>query len=162
MGQRRRHDPVLKHELDPAEKAAVRSMRDVLGYEAGHVNPRLGLGDMTDPEISKVAQAAVSGWIVQRSRDLVGDRIFDEHEFLATGEVPEPMELGPCSFALPALGEWLEKQGLADVAMQNWRKADILLFVWTAWDLVQRAHTIRDERPGPSPLASDLNVSGPC
>lgn len=146
---------IVQHEKDAAEEAAVRSMRDMLGYEAGYINPRVGLGNMSEPEIAKLAQAAVSGWIVQRSRDLVGDRIFDTNEFLATGEVPEPVDLGPVAFALPALGELVEKMGLADVAIENWRKADITLFVWTAWDLVQRAHTIRDERPGPAPITED-------
>ena len=145
-------------ERDAAEEAAVRSMRDMLGYEAGCINPRIGLGDMSEYEIAKIAQAAVSGWQVQRSRDLVGDRIFDEAEFMATGEVPEPHELGPVAFALPALADLVEKMELGDVTLVNWRKADITLFVWTAWDLVQRAHTIRDERPGPSLTEEDYRL----
>ena len=155
MGRRATIPP---RERDAAEEAAIRSVRDMLGYETGYVNPRLGLGDMSEFELAKIVQAAVSGWQVQRSRDLVGDRIFDEAEFMATGEVPEPYELGPVAFALPAMADWLEKMELGDVAFINWRKSDATTFAWTVWDLVQRAHTIRDERPGPSPVEEDSRM----
>ncbi len=143
-------------ERDAAEEAAIRSVRDMLGYETGYVNPRLGIGDMSELEMRKIVQAAVSGWQVQRSRDLVGDRIFDEHEFMATGEIPEPYELGPVAFALPAMADWLEKMELGGVAFINWRKSDATTFAWTVWDLVQRANTIRDERPSTASDVDDL------
>ena len=152
-GDRQKIEP---RERDLAEEAAVKSMRAMLGYEAGYINPRVGLGNMSEHEIAKIAQAAVSGWQVERSRQLVGDRIFDEAEFAATGEIPEPFELGPCSFALNGLGDLIEKMGLTDKPIGTWCKDDILIFVWTAWDLVQRAHTIRDERPGPSPVEEEV------
>jgi hypothetical protein len=140
-----------------AYAAAVDLAKTCLGTETGEVNPNSRLGTLSDWEWSKLAYSMVSGWICARSRQLTIERFGDETFFLATGEVPEPKELGTCATTLPALGELVEKLGLTAVPIGNWSKGQMLLFIWTAAELIEEARTGRDERPG---SVADLVMGG--
>jgi len=151
-----RVERISNSERAAAISAANRHMDLVIGEGTGFVSPNARVGSLSDYERFKLVEAIVGGWIVERSRQLTQDRLTDESFFLATGEVPEPMELGVCAVALPALGDLVEKLGLTDKPIGAWSKNDILLFVWTAAELVNEARTAKDERPGPVELTPEL------
>ncbi len=141
---------LIDHEqAEAAYNNAVSLARDLVRPEAHYLSPNAKLGSLSEAEWRKLALAIVSGWIQMRSRQLTEERFFDEQYFLATGEVPEPFELGACATVLPALGDFVEKLGVTDKPIGDWSKDQILHFVWTAFELVEEARTSRDERPGP-------------
>ena len=128
--------------------AAIAMAREVIKDErgGGFVAPSTRLDMLSDWQMNKLAEAFISGWIIERGRLLTKDRL-NEQRFLAMGEEPEPYTLGVCQAVLPDLGDFVEKRKLADLPIGAWSKTDITLFVrWTA-DLVAWAETQRDERP---------------
>lgn len=138
---------ITGEEREAAYYAAIEMAKTCLGTEPGEVNPNARLGTLSDSEWQKLAYSMVSGWICARSRQLTIERFGDETFFLATGEVPEPQELGICATTLPALGDLVEKMGLSSVPVTDWAKGKVLLFIWTAAELIEDARTRRDERP---------------
>lgn len=152
---------ISNDERSEAIASAQRHMDFVLGMGTGMVNPNAKVGSLSYMEKRKLVEAIVSGWIVERSRQLVADRL-NEAFFLATGDAPEPFELGPCAAALPALGNLAEKMGLVDLPLGAWSKDQILQFIFTATELVSEARAARDERPGPMPneIPGDVMMAG--
>lgn len=141
---------VTTQERAESALAAVEMARGIIGEGRGFVPPNARVGTLSDWEWQQIAVAAVSGWVAERSRQLGADRVIDERFFLATGEMPEPYDLGVCALALPALGDLVEKLGLGNKAIGEWRREHVLLFVWTAAELVAEARARNDERPEPS------------
>lgn len=127
--------------------AAVNMARDMVRDGSGYLSPRSMLGSMSQYEWDKLAEAIVSGWIIERSRQLTGSRFTQEAAFLAMGEDPEPAGLGHCAAILPALGELCEARGLTGKPIGDWSKMDVLIFVWNIADMMTRATVARDERP---------------
>jgi len=140
---------ITGQEREAAISAAVAHAQFMIGPGRGFVSPYAKLGLLSDFKWRKIAEGVVSGWIVERSRQLTAERVTNEAMFLATGAVPEPMELGTCAVALPALGDLVENLGLAERPIGAWSKDDVLLFVWTAAEIVAEVRTARDERPSP-------------
>lgn len=138
---------------------AIELAKTAIGTERGYVSPNARIGTLSDFEWEKVAMGAVSGWVAERSRQ-VGSRFLDEQYLLATGEVPEPYELGIASLILPGLGDLIERLGLADKAIGEWSRDDICLFVWTAADMLNTARARNDERPAPADDGPDVLMAG--
>jgi hypothetical protein len=138
---------ITMDERAAAIEAAVSHAQLAIGERRGVVSPQARIGSLSAFEWQKLVEAIVSGWIIERSRQLAADRLPDEIAILAMGSAPEPRELGTCASILPVLGDFVEKAGLGDTPIGNWSREDILHFVWTAADLVERASTLRDERP---------------
>lgn len=138
-------------EREMAYSAAIAMAKECIGPDDDLMllNANAKLGTLSDQEWRKLAHAMVSGWICARSRQLTVERFGDETFFLATGEVPEAVELGTCESTLPALGDLVEKLGLGSKPINDWMKGQVLLFIWTAAELVEQARVARDERPGP-------------
>jgi hypothetical protein len=136
--------------------AAICFARDVVRDEAYYLKPASRLGSLSEFEWEKLAEAIISGWIIERSKQLTGERFGHEHAFLAMGQDPEPAGLGHCAVTLPALGQFVEDRGLTDKPIGDWSKMDVLLFVWNAADMVLRATEMRDERPSQLPAKSVL------
>jgi|SRR5215218_669638 len=128
--------------------AAVDMARTAIGSQEHHVRQEARIGELSLFEWDKLASALVSGWIIERSRQLVAERLGDEPEFLALGETPEPYDLGTVAAVLGPLADLIEKAGLSDRPIGAWSKHEVCLFVWTATELVLEARTKRDERPG--------------
>lgn len=122
--------------------AAVDMAKGVVREERNYVNPETKVGKLSLFEWDKLASAMVSGWIIARATQVVGELIEDPDVFLATGEIPEPADLGLCASVLPNLGELVEKMGLTDKTIGAWSKHDVCMFVWNAVELV---NGIRDE-----------------
>ena len=138
---------ITGQEREAAIAAAVAHAQFTIGPGRGFVSPNATISSLSDFEWRKIAEGVVSGWIVERSRQLTAERVTNEAMFLAMGTVPEPMELGTCAVALPALGDLVEKLGLAGTPIGAWSKDDVVLFVWTAAEVVSEVRTARDERP---------------
>jgi hypothetical protein len=153
---------ITNDERAEAIASAIDFAQSQLGDGSGFVSRNVRLGSLSRYEWNKLAEGFVSGWIIARSKQLTRDRFADEAFFLATGEVPEPSELGVCAAALPELGDLVEKLGLADQPVGAWSREQILIFVWTAAELVLEARTAKDERPGPMPreLEDDVLMAG--
>jgi hypothetical protein len=133
--------------VSPADRlecyaAAVDMVKESIKDERNYVNPETKVGNLSLFEWDKLASAMVSGWIIARSTQVVGELVEDPDIFLATGEIPEPRELGVVASVLPALGEFVEKMGLTDKTIGAWSKDDICMFVWNAVELVNR---VREE-----------------
>jgi hypothetical protein len=127
--------------VSPADRlecfaAAVDMARGVVRDERNYVDPETKVGKLSLFHWDKLASAMVSGWIIARSTQVVGELIEDPNVFLATGEIPEPRELGLCASILPALGEFVDKMDLTDKTIGAWSKHDICMFVWNAVELV--------------------------
>lgn len=137
-------------ERTAAYAAAVDLAMTALGEERGYINPRTRICDLSLWEWDKLANGMVSGWIIERSRQVVSERITDDAEILKTFEEPEPFELGAAAVALPTLGNFIADKGLNEKPIGAWSKTEILQFVHLAARLVNAAETARDERPGPA------------
>lgn len=128
--------------------AAVDMAQSAIACERNFVNPETKIGRLSLPEWDKLASAMVSGWIIARSTQVVGELIEDPNVFLATGEFPEPRELGLCAAILPALGEFVEKMDLTDRPIGLWSKHDVCMFVWNAVQLLNGVTLEYDKRHG--------------
>jgi len=140
---------ITNDERAEAYAEAVAYGKLLLGQGDGYLNPNSKFGTLSDFEWNKLTTAVVSGWIVARSKQLTAERFWEEESFLAMGEVPEPVQLGVVAAILPGLGDFVAKMNMTDRPIGEWTKEEILLFVWTAAELVNDARTARDERPGP-------------
>lgn len=116
--------------------AAVDMAKGVVRDERNYVHPETRVGSLSLFDWDKLASAMVSGWIIARSTQVAGELIENPDVFLATGEIPEPRDLGLCASVLPALGELVEKMGLTDKTIGSWSKHDVCMFVWNAAELV--------------------------
>jgi hypothetical protein len=137
--------------VSPADRlecfaAAVDMAKCVVKDEVHCIKPTTLIRNLSLFEWDKLASAMVSGWIIARSAQVVGELIEDPNVFLATGETPEPRELGLCATVLPALGEFVEKMGLTDKTIGAWSKDDICMFVWNAVELVNGVRKEYDRR----------------
>lgn len=146
---------------DLALKAAMDMARQCVGEDrqGGVIPALLPLSRFSDYHWQKVAEACVSGWIVERSRQLTRERLGDESTFLAFGEEPEPATLGPVAAVLPQLGDFVERRGLADKPVGAWGREDIILFARWCADLIAWAETARDERPT-DPAVNEVLMAG--
>jgi hypothetical protein len=140
---------ITAEERFAAYAAAIDMAKGLLSEEANHVHPMSKIGELSPWEWDKLASALVSGWIIERSRQITAERFWLDESFLTTGEDIEPSELGPCAAILPALGSFVESEGLSDVALGSWPKLKVVKFIALAVSLVERAKVTRDERPGP-------------
>lgn len=138
---------------------AVQMAQAALGEGAGYVSPNARIGTLSSWEWEKVAMGAVSGWVAERSRQ-VGERFLDEQYLLATGELPEPYELGLTALVLPGLGELVEGMGLTDRAIGAWSRDEICTFVWTCAQMLNEARARNDERPEPAADQPELLMAG--
>jgi hypothetical protein len=141
---------ITAEERFAAYAAAIAMAKGLLSEESNYVHPKSRIGELSPLEWDKLASALVSGWIIERSRQITAERFWLDESFLSTGEDSEPAELGPCAAVLPALGGFVESEGLSDMAMGSWPKLKVLRFVALAASLVERAKVARDERPGPA------------
>lgn len=137
--------------VSPADRlecfaAAVDMVKEAIKDERHYVNPETKVGNLSLFDWDKLASAMVSGWIIARSTQVVGELIEDPNTFLATGEIPEPRELGIVASVLPALGELVERMGLTDKVIGVWSKHDICVFVWNATELVNGVMSEYDRR----------------
>lgn len=139
--------------------SAVDMVRRVIGDEpgGGFVPPTIRLCDLRDWHWHKIVEAVTSGWIIERSRQITIDR-FNEPNFLAMNEEPEPFSLGAVQAILPELGQFVESMGLKG-PIHTWSKLEITLFVRRAADLAAYAETVRDERPT-DPQAGEILMAG--
>ena len=136
-------------EREAAITAAIAMARDVIGDSrgGGMVPPSARLEALSDWQWRKLAEAVVSGWIIERSRQLTAERFACEDAFLAMGHEPEPASLGPCAAILRPLGDFVEKRGLsAKPSAPGAARTSCSSPGWTT-DLVTWAETARDERP---------------
>jgi hypothetical protein len=122
--------------------AAVDMVKEAIRDERHFVNPETKVGNLSLFDWDKLASAMVSGWIIARSTQVAGELIDDPNVFLATGEIPEPRDLGVCASVLPTLGELVEKMGLTDKTIGSWSKHDVCMFIWNAVELV---NSVRDQ-----------------
>lgn len=138
-------------ELERAEaySAALYMAKSVIREDRNAVHPNAKIGSLSDNEWRMLVEAIVSGWIIHRSKQLSSDLVLDGDEVMATGEVPEPQELGVASLALRPLGDLVEGMGLSDVPIGRWSKQQILLFIWTATELVNEARAKTAIQPPP-------------
>lgn len=139
-------------ERDAALVAAVSAARRVIGYGEGYIASASKLGSLSDMEWDKLVGAIIAGWATCRAEQLTGERLYDDSYFYATGQYPEPTEIGTCAHALKALGDLVERLGLTDQPIGEWSREHVLMFVFNAAELVIEARTARDERPGPSDM----------
>ncbi len=152
-------------QIRPDEKASciafsIELAKSAIGQERGFVSPSARLGTLSDWEWEKVVMGAMSGWIAERSRQVTSDRLFDEGVFLATGEVPEPYELGLAANVLPGLGDLIERLGLTDKPIGAWSRDEVCLFVWTCADMLNNARARNDERPQSGDDVPDYAMAG--
>lgn len=138
---------ITEAEATACYRHAVDLAKTCIRDERGYISPNARISTLSDWEWRKLAVAHISGWIQERAAQVTIERVFQEEYFLATGEIPEPSDLATAMAALPALGDFIEKLGLADRPIGDWSKQDITLFVWTAFDLVREAQANRLERP---------------
>lgn len=138
---------------------AIEMAQSVIGAGPGFVSPSARIGTLSNFEWDKIAMAAVSGWVAERSRQ-VGARFLDEQYLLATGEVPPPYELGLAALVLPGLGDLVERLGLSEKPVGQWSRNEVCLFVWTAADMLNGVRARNDERPEPSEDGLDLLMAG--
>jgi hypothetical protein len=141
----------VKPIVSPADRlecyaAAVDMAKGIVGSERNYVNPEKKVGSLSLFDWDKLASAMVSGWIIARSTQVVGELIEDPNLFLATGEIPESRELGLVASVLPSLGEFVEKMGLTDKAIGAWSKHDVCMFIWNAVELVNEVRSEYDKR----------------
>lgn len=127
---------------------AIQLAQEGIRAETGFVHPKTPVGELSPWEWGKIAQSLISGWIVERSKQMSLDRGYQEPEFLAMGEEPEPFEVGAFGAILPQLADFIESRGLSDQPIGGWGKLDILHFLWLASKLKADADTARHERPG--------------
>src|SRR5215213_2780931 len=127
-----------------AMASAIDLGKAMIGRDPGFIHPNARVGSLSEFEWQKLAEAIVAGWIQARSGQLIEER-FREEAFLTVGSIPEPYELATCSFVLSALGGLVGHMGLTDVPIGRWDKQDVLLFVWSATELVNSARVARDE-----------------
>src|SRR4051794_6360875 len=137
---------ITGHEREAAIAAVVAHAQFTIGPGRGFVSPNATISSLSDFEWRKIAEGVVSGWIVERSRQLTAVSETNEAMILAIGTVHLPMELGTFAVALAALGDLGEKRGLAGPPIGAWSKDDMLLFVWTAAEVVSEVCTAQDER----------------
>lgn len=138
---------ILHEEREAAYAAAVAAFDDVVGHGAGYVHPMSRVEKLSTHEKRKIAEALISAWICERSRQLSAERICDEKAFLAEGSDPEPAALGHVASLLPAIGELVEARGIGELPINDLPKAEILLLFYNVADMATRAGIDRDERP---------------
>jgi hypothetical protein len=141
----------VKPTVSPADRlecfaAAVDMGKGVVREERNYVNPETKVGKLSLFDWDKLASAMVSGWIIARSTQVVGELIEDPNVFLATGEIPEPRDLGLVASVLPSLGEFVDKMGLTDKTIGAWSRDDICMFVWNAAELINGVRAEYDRR----------------
>ena len=151
---------ISQKERADAFSFAIDMARTAIGEQRGFVSPNARVGTLSNFEWEKIACGAVSGWVAERSRQVGADRILDEEFLLATGEVPEPYELGIAALVLPSLGDLVEKMGLSDQPIGAWSRDEITLFVWTAADLMNEARARNHERPEPAADGPNFLLGG--
>jgi hypothetical protein len=154
----------LKKEIDDSHRdaaylAAINAARSIVREERNFLSPHARLGTLSQLEWRRLAEHLVSGWIIERSKQLHADRILDEESFLAEGSTPEPFELGRLASILPALGHMVENNGLTERPIGAWSRDEILRFVWEASDMVARIEVDQKERPT-EPSVSDIMYAG--
>jgi hypothetical protein len=144
---------------EAAYEAAINAARAIVREERNFLSPHARLATLSQFEWRRLAEYIVSGWIVERSKQLHADRILDEESFLAEGSTPEPFELGRLASILPALGRMVENNELTDKPIGEWSRDEILRFVWEASDMVARITVDQKERPT-EPSVSDIMYAG--
>lgn len=138
---------------------AVQLAQTAVGDGSGLVSPNARVGTLSVWEWDKLVMGAVSGWVAERSRQ-VGERFLDEQYLLATGQIPEPYELGLTALLLPALGDLVEKMGLSDRPIGAWSRDEICTFVWSCADMLNEARARNDERPEDAGDPSEVLAAG--
>lgn len=132
---------------------------DVSKFGAGYIPPHTKLGSLSDWQLDKLVEAVLAGWICERAHQLTMERLTtDESEFLATGIIPDPAELGTAAAILPALGDLCARLDLTDKPIGEWDREKVLFFVHSIGELLTEAKTKRDERPGPADLQDDYDT----
>lgn len=144
---------VTRDERAAAYSSALYNFRAMIGADKGMVPPNARIGSLSDYEIGRLIEATVSGFIVCRSYQMVEGR-YNESKLLATGEVPEPYELGTIEATLPDVGKLLDGLRLMDVPISAWSKLQLLTVLYCVTEFVIDARTSRDERP--SDLSCEL------
>lgn len=153
-------DHITAQERASTLSYAIEMAQTAVGIGQGLVSPNARVGSLSAYEWEKIAMGAMSGWVAERSRQVSGDRLYEEECLLATGEVPEPYELGLAANLLPALGDLVEKMGLSGKPVGDWRRDEICLFVWTAAQMFAAARARNDERPEPAADTPDYLMAG--
>lgn len=138
---------ISKDEAMAARGAAIEYALTCIGQGDGYINPNAKIGSLSGFEWNKLAEHIVSGWIIERSRQLTAERLTDEQEFLAIDCSPSPRGLGIAAATLPKLGAFCEQEGLSGKPINQWTKPQVLRFVWAAKELFMDAESAAKERP---------------
>ncbi len=156
MGKLTKPKSIDDVQRDQAYTAAINNARAIVREERNFLSPHTRLGTMSEFEWRKLADSMVSGWIIERSKQLHGDRLLDEESFLSEGSVPEPFELGKLAGILPALGAIVERRGLSELPIGDWPREDVISFAWHVLDLAERIAVAQKETPTDPDVASTL------
>jgi hypothetical protein len=127
--------------------AAINAGRAIVREERDFLSPSIRLGTLSEFEWRKLAEQMVSGWIIERSKQMHAERITDEETFMKEGTAPEPFELGRIAAILPALARLVEHWGLSEQPIGEWERDQILRFLWRAIEFVEQAKVAEKERP---------------
>jgi hypothetical protein len=130
-----------------AYTAAINAGRAIVREERNFLSPSIRLGTLSEWEWRQLAEHIVSGWIIERSKQIHAERITDEEAFLKKGATPEPFELGRIAAILPALAKLVEHWGLSEQPIGEWERDQILRFLWQAIEFIEQAKVAEKERP---------------
>lgn len=130
-----------------ARGAAIEYALTCIGHGDGYINENARIGSLSGFEWNKLAEHIISGWIIERSRQLTAERLTNDQEFMAIDCSPSPYGLGIAAATLPKLGAFCEQEGLTAKPINEWTKPQIVRFVWAAKELFLEAASASRENP---------------
>jgi hypothetical protein len=136
-----------------ATAAAIASARKMIGD--GGVPAGTAVGDLSDKQLGGIICAAICSWIATRAAQAVDEgQAAIEMNIRDSGVTPLPWDAGAVETILPDLG------AIADidwtVPMFSWSKDTMLLFLCTAYELMNKAIAARDRGGGITAPAAPL------
>lgn len=138
-----------------AHDAVLVSVRRMWTGPDPAIHPNASLKSLGDNELGWITHGAISSWIFERSKQVTQSRTSVERLICSMQGKPEPWELGSVGAALPALGQYVEDNGLTNLAIGQWSRESIVGFVWACFQTIDEARTARDEIPEEIPFDPD-------
>jgi hypothetical protein len=124
-----------------ATEVAVKEARNVV-MPGGPIPPGTPIGRLSNLEWTWIVAAVLFAWVKVRAEQATAEGLASEALIHATGRDPEPWDAGAVTSILPELAEvpgidWTK-------SLTTWSRAEMIEFLVTALNLVNRATTARD------------------
>lgn len=140
------------HDDNELQERAIQAGIAAAKKVVGDLAPTTQIKTLSDQEWGWIVSATLCGWICERSKVISERGIGQVEQLLVTLNKtdPEPWEMGAASAVLPALGEVVSDLGIAEKAIGEWSKDEVIVFVWRTFFLMDAARCARDQSPNDS------------